>query len=564
MIRSAACLGGVFALLAVIHLSAGSLAWTGDEIGYAYNGLGIYENHAYYPTLQQWNGFLKLSGVGFSYDGPVQKPHNSLGPSIVYGPVLEHFGLEPARWFSFAMGCAGLALLYYLLAIPAAERKRVGFDLVAIASVALVAFALPLLAYLQLMYAEALLFLVVSAALFALLRRKTVAAVALIALLPWVHIRALPMMLVFFALLLADSYRQTSLRERLVVIAAVCAAIGAFAAFQIHVFGSMTGGAFSTRPPSWNSVPERLGMQLFDVRHGLLAYSPVFLFGFAGLAYGAVRRKREALYSAALLIVYIATFMWSNAGESWTARFWVAGLPFLAVGVCAFLRALPNRRWAFILVPALLITWFNTYLFATQPMAFLSSRRLSVPYTLLNSWTHLHLGLYLPLDADPGTLETFTRTIPVLLIFAFLTVGALAVTAAASGAARRAASIAAIILLVLPYVACAVNSLPASAYRASPGGNGVTITFAQPTRVTALQLNGTLDTNWFAPDVPRFFKIICRSAAGVRSLEQTPSRPLDLLDGCSDTTSVTIEALAPTSESFYKKMVDVEALRAIF
>ncbi|HEV3091935.1 MAG TPA: hypothetical protein VGX91_10915 [Candidatus Cybelea sp.] len=547
---------GLVAVAAAAHWVTGRLLWTGDEQRYAYQALGFYGNHALYPSLQTWNAFLRSNGLNAPYFGATAVPFHSLAPSAVFGAILYAGGLEAARWLNFFVGMAGAGMLFALLrrefpGEAGATRASV------YVSVATVTLALPLLAYLKLLYPEALLFALVAAALLALSAKKPWAALAAIAALPFVYVRALPLAVAFAAIWIARSFDGAAddRWRRVTMRVALCAIVfGGFAIYQHALWGSLDGGAFPTFRPSLWSLPDRLGMQLFGVRHGLLAYSPFYAFGFAGLIAGALRRRTLCLWALGLLTIYVGTFVWAEAGEAWTARYWVAGLPFLAVGICCWSTL--RRTWALDATAGFLaaITFVNSVLFVIHPLWFLESRRTSVPYSEIARVLPLDFGLALPVDAAPNDLPAYTRPVPYVLLFAFALVALLAIAGAARGArVRTSAAIAAFGVVLAAVAWCCVSPLPPASYAvAGRGAERIVIALRAVRAPVAAQFDDKLALIWSRDGYPAYFGIACLRGAQLVGSGLEPSRPLVTLPRCPGADRIEIHAVpAGSARQFF-------------
>jgi len=130
-------------------------------------------------------------------------------------------------------------------------------------------------------------------------------------------------------------------------------------------------------PSEWLTV---ISTQLFDVHHGLVAYAPVWLSGFAGLVIGTIRRARLATQGLVLVGVGLVTAIGVFPGECWPARFWVQFVPMLSVGLCEIWSLC--KRPVVKGVTTLLLAWslVNTVFFILHPNAFLENRQTGTTY----------------------------------------------------------------------------------------------------------------------------------------------------------------------------------------
>ena len=388
-------------------------------------------------TGRVWNAFVRRSGLPpstYPFARVAGAGAPSLGPSAVYGLPLRFFGLEFARWCNFAIGAFGLFALFALL------RRRFSSGAstspaVAAGTLAIVAFSIPFTEYVRLIYPETLLFSTIAFALYALAANRRMAVVIAAGLMPFEHARGLPISLAFASLVLWDTLRENGARrsvarEGLTYVAM----LGVWALVDIRLYGSVTGLAFSTGAPSFASFFARFGAQLYDVRHGLLIYSPIFLLAFAGLAAGTIGRDRGSQRALLLFAAYLFTFVWSAAGESWAGRFWVAALPMLAVGLAywlAFARSLVSR---IVFTVLLALTAANAALFSLHPGWLLYDRSTSLTYEAIGSFLHLSIASsILPLDNDGNPLRA-------TVLFAATAVAVLALIAIDASTSRAAAA----------------------------------------------------------------------------------------------------------------------------
>ncbi len=552
----------IFLVLAGIHLIAGKLPCTGDEVRYAFQGVGLYANGGFYPEHALWKQFAAANGCGnggILASNQPGRPLQTISPSLVFGAALRLGGLEAARWLNFVVGCIGLALLYFMLKLRFPNRTG-GASWAVIVTIVAIAISIPFVEYLQLIYPEILLFTVVTAALYALLVRNRYATLAAVVVLPFVHLRALPLALALFAVMLVQMGRD---RVPIVVWLQTCtlyaAGLGTFAATQFWLYGSFTGSAFPAYAPSIAMVFERIGMQFYDVRHGAIAYAPLLLVGLAGLVLGTVRRERLCVYSFVLFATYFATFMWSTAQESWTARFWVAGLPFLAAGLCYWLY-LATHWWEWLpVLPLAALNVGNTITYALNPLWYLESRQASIPYAALFLWSHVDFGLFLPVDGDPGGIAPYTRPIGALLIFTAALI-ALLVVFRLSSEVRTKAIVGALtcVVVLLPFALSLARSLPASAYAVviRPAQHEFIVRLRGGDRsVDAVQFDDQVPLYWTAPPYPKAFTMRCYHGREVIAENVEPAHPLLMLEHCSDVDAIEMIGTPPGGgDAVYKSM----------
>ncbi len=399
------------ALWAVHALLVGNLALTGDEVRYVAYGLGIFHGQGFHPADAVWQDMLAASGVfsplAESPAGHAGRLIHSVAYPLLGSPVLYLAGLGGARWLSFAVGAAGLCLLH------AALLRR--FDRgVAVAAVAATAFAMPVVAYLRLFFAEILLF---SANALVLLffvsgRHKrpenALPAVLGLCLLPFLHVKlsleaAVACAVVFLTL------RPRLSRTRQAAMAALAAAMGGlYLLYNYSLFGAAIGGGNPAFPVSLLAVPDRVVVNLLDMRHGLLPNAPHMLLALVGLWFLWRDGEPAGRIVLVLLAAYFCTMLWANGSEAYAARNWTAAMPFMAFGLARWM-AEPGRREKFLALPFFLLAFCLLCVFVRWPDAFLDSRNHSVPYDRLFALLPgLNLGYLLPwdfLDHEGATLN---------------------------------------------------------------------------------------------------------------------------------------------------------------
>lgn len=518
--------------LGAVGASVHRMAFTGDETRYAAQGVALYSTGTLHPNAPTWMAFLNRSGLS-----PAAYPLASVGanapavgPSIVFGAFLRVAGLEGGRWAAYVAGCVGIVTLALLL-------QSLARPWIAIFTIAMVTFSLPLVAYVRLIYPDVLLFALVAIALSLLRTERRFASVVVASGLPFVHMRASLLAATLVAVVIFDAARHGAAWPKLVRLAAFFAAATILlATIQHRLYGNVLGPAFPSYPPSLATFVERAGFQLFDVRHGLVAYAPIYLIGIAGLVAAVLARDRFGTYAAVAFGSYFVTFVWSTASESWTARFWVAAIPMLAIGMSFWLSRISQWSGWLPVVPCALLALVNFGLYCREPAWFLENRRASVSYAELFFATHLHLGLYLPIDSDATGLPRDSSALPWLLAWFVLLTVVLACTALVRGSVvPRVLAIAAFCTLAVPIVASFQRTVSASDYRISKLHDDEDILIEPshpPEKFTALQFDDKLSLPWTADTNPRFLSVRCYNpGAGVETFVE-PSRPIVLLDEC--------------------------------
>ncbi len=518
--------------LGVVGATVRPMAFTGDETRYAAQGVALFTTGTIHPDARAWTAFVERSGLS-----PARYPLASvsavapaIGPSFAFGAFLRLAGLDGGRWAAYVACCIGIFALYVFL-------RSLVRPPIAIFTTVMVTFSLPLVAYARLVYPDVLLFALVSVAFSLLRSERRFASVVVASALPFVHVRASLLAAAFVAIAILDAARHGAPRSKIVRLAAFfAAAMLLLATVQYRVYGDVLGPAFPSYRPSLAIFVERAGLQLFDVRHGLLAYAPIYLIGIAGLVAAVLARDRLGTYAALTFASYFITFVWSTASESWTARFWVAAIPMLAVGISFWISRISRWTGWLPLVPCAILTLVNVGLYCREPAWFLENRRASVSYAELFFATHLHLGLYLPIDTDATGLPQDTSALPWLLVwFALLTALLVYVALVRSPIVRRAFAIAAFCALVVPIAASFQKTVAPADYHISaiPNGRGILIEPRDPPeRFTAMQFDDKLSLPWTGDAYPRFFAVVCYDpGVGVVTFVE-PSRPIVLLGEC--------------------------------
>lgn len=298
--------------------------------------------------------------------------YHSLGLSLLVLP-----GYVIAGWggvlTSLAIIAALLASALFGLMLDAgiSRRTAVGVTLVASASS-------PLLTYAAQLYPELAGTLLLIAGLRLLLRGRvwaTAAGVALLALVPIVHTRLLPLAILALAasllprLVRAASGPRRPSRKRaaawLIVSIAALAVVVALAwrieprtrpAYLAQYFGLAAAG------------PHFIGL-LFDWASGLLPAFPALLFAGAGLVWLARGRTSVGLAAVLLALAPLALVALRRDGWETTppARYLIPATPFLAVAVAAVWDRVTPRALRFIGVVVVAWGLAGTFLFVWVP-----------------------------------------------------------------------------------------------------------------------------------------------------------------------------------------------------
>ena len=505
----------------------------GDEARYLHYSASFHRDGTFSMPRAEWAAVLDRIGCPFVDAGGTRQ---SVGYAVFLSPIAGRFDLEGARWLNFVVSLFGFTGVYLLL------RRRHSVALSAIAMAA-AAFTLPAFAYHKSIYPEIpMMTLLVWAWYFidggtvAFWRRALI--VFILALMPLAHIRSMLVALTLFGVMLVDLWRgEAAARSRRLAETLALAAMGAvaFVLLQRQLYGAVTGSAWATHPPDFRQIVPLIALHLLDLRHGLLVYTPMWLFAAVGLVLGCWQRRRETVVGAALLAVLTLSLIWSIAAESMPARYWVSTLPMLAVGLAAFFAA--RKHWlawsAF--VPLALISAVNSVWFLKHSGVYLENRTMSLSYhTLFQRFPYFHLGAFLPWDGIDYGAPHMEQSLPRLLWLSGAAIAVVALTVYACRARKRRAalvpSIAALLVVLGVVGASGVSPIPADAYRIlrstdpilrydaasgrvakvesanAKGPASMTILFPAPERPALVVLARTWDL-WYAPRYPVEFRL---------------------------------------------------------
>jgi hypothetical protein len=283
----------------------------------------------------------------------------------------------------------------------------------------------------------------------------------------------------------------------LVLLGAVAAA--ALALLNLFVYGAITGPVNTARPPlpsEWFSV---LSMQLFNVHHGLIAYAPIWLLGYAGLCAGSIRGSLIAREGLLLAFIAALTGVGINPGECWPARFWVLSIPMLTVGLCQFWEMAKPLTARLIALALISLSLINTIIFFTTPNAFLENRQTTTTYQALYNVTgHFNLGLILPVENGdlPNQRAAATMTIGAAIFIGFMILALLH--------RSTISAVVAAVLLMVPFDIARVKPVPRSDYNLSTDSNHLHIAFTKPLLAAYVQFGRSYGSWFVPPSWPRF------------------------------------------------------------
>ena len=505
--RQALLVLALFVALTLYQLHLPRWCYMGDEVRYLYYSASLYYTHTLDMPAAQWAAYLERTGYPFT---AIVGRRQSVVYAALLSPFAGRWSLEAARWCNFAVSLVGVLGIYLLL-------RRSSSKMISYVTTALAAFAFPYVAYHKTIYLETVMLTVsvwawyLSESVGPSVVRRT-APLVLIFSLPFLHLRAVPAAVVLFGIYLVsirprERGRMVSTYAYPMTLAAV--ALVGFCVFQTRTYGGLMGNAGGVDPFSHfrRGFPDILAIQLFDRRHGLFTYSPVWLLSVAGLAAGCAKRERTSIEAAVLLAV-AGVMPWGTGGECMPARYWVAAVPVLAAGWAAYLR---NAKSAALLAALPLlgaITAINGWRFMWTSPTFLENRTISLTYEMLyESYSYFHLGAFLPWDdyeLPAAHLEVSYAIVRRLACVALLFVLAQAYGAVTRSRTRRTLAGALSLVLLLAVLArCGVAPVEQGC-RMSAEGSSLTITFAQPMRPSLVKV-GEPSELWTAPAYPDQF-----------------------------------------------------------
>lgn len=317
-------------------------------------------------------------------------------------------------------------LLYLVL-----KRLSTGGSGLRVAVWASVVFSPPMVVYAHQIYPEMPAVLLALLAVYALLRTPTrtwivVGAIAA-ALLPWLHVRFLP---VAGALALALGYRAvTALRganvSRAAEARAAAAALTPFVmscaamalAFQ-HWYGSPLPDAQYAGPTSPGLADSygSLAGGLWSSNRGWLPFAPAAMLAFVGIALLRPRFGRPALIGLAIASGYLAlvTYEAIDPGYAFPGRYVVLLMPFAAIPLLVLVEELRWPRPLFLVLAAMTIAL--TAATIIQPMPAITGTpgiaSPVIPYTLwdwfVGIWPAVSLQPRAPDYPDAAAVATWT------------------------------------------------------------------------------------------------------------------------------------------------------------
>ena len=516
---------------------------TGDEQRYLLYATSFIRHGTLTMPLAEWHQVMlrasHTDATSLPAGGGGVVVMNGVYLPVILSPLAGLFSITGLRMATLTAGIAGLAVLHRLL-------RQIAGPTASLAALFILAFSMPLLPYLHLFYMETFLFALVC---WAWQRLQTTGrglpgdllTAAILIVIPIVHMRGSVVAALLFAGLLVQVLgRRLWLRAGLLLAIAAVTGIG-FAGLNLAIYGAVTGPVNTARPPlPWDWFPV-LSMQLFNVHHGLLAYAPIWVVGYAGLICGALRTDRSRKDPASRLlrqalvlgIAAAVTGVGVNPGECWPARFWVLSTPMLTVGLAYWLHRMRGVFPTLCLVGLLGVTAANTMLFVKKPNEFIYDRQSSTTYSILfNLLGHVDANLVLPVETGSAADMAAARDLT-------LTAGTTILLLAISLRVPMAAAPALLCLLTVLDLARA-HRLPASDYMADVAPGRLSLVSNRLVRHPAIEIGQQWET-WFVPPALERFTVRSSGPGGAATVVVPANQTI--VSGCQGLTrTIQVEA----------------------
>jgi hypothetical protein len=286
------------------------------------------------------------------------------------------------------------------------------------------------------------------------------AALAVVAFMPWLHVRfLLPCLLLTGGLIAAR--RTVRLRSAVVECIPFAVATVALFAYNIYAFGSVFGWySTSASPvtPGWSAFSVFLGLNV-DRFQGLFVQQPLLLFAIPG----AVLLFRRAISVGLLVAALYLGFLVPNAlhpnwygGASFAGRFGLSAAVILIVPAGVALAALARRRAAFAYAVAASALAVNAWMLSRiwNGSLDLVSPRPGSPRSIYPSWIPM-LGRSLPIFNLARWVRTFTPNYIVPIALLTLAIGSVLF---ANG--RRQGGTVVVVLSLAAFVVPTTSAIP--------------------------------------------------------------------------------------------------------
>lgn len=532
--RRGALLGLAAAFLsgfAFLGIHQARLTFTGDEPRYTYYAVSFGAEGDFALSPERWFEYCKRSHLTPFLPGPLDgKASHSIVVPVAISLLTRVLPLPYLRLTSVAVGILAAFVLWQLLRRISPAPSRLALVLL------FTFFSVPVIAYLTLIYPEIWLLTLVMLAMYLTeiasdKRTLHVITPLVILILPFIHIRcSLIAVGLFVNYLLRIRHAALPFWLKYGVPFAAAAAMGLlFLGYQLHFFGSLTGSATAVYTPSLRGLFDRLVIQLFELRHGLLTYSPIWCFGVGGLLHGCVTRHRLAVCATILLLLYAVTFVWGAASESFPARFWVPAMGFLSIGLMYWFTAAPLVWTGVASLPFALVTIVNSALFLKDGAMFIENRLYSRTYDyLFDAWGGgFNLGAFLPWDSfghpTPHMEQSLAIAYRLAILAATVTAGAILILQGRR-ARIRLVTVTAIITVAGGLAAVTnIRKLNADQYRVTRGTQldrpSIQLQFLRPTHVALLRF-AEPRVIWPIPAYPGEFALTADSQANDATLRR--------------------------------------------
>ncbi len=408
-----------------------NLNLTGDEVRYLAYGLGISNGEGFCASDESWRRMLEDGKIrGVSETSPTQVKGQVIH-SVVY-PLIGAFfigawQLDGARWLSFAVGLVGMMALFCAIRARFSEN-------ISLISLAAIVFACPLLFYFRLFFSEIFLFMLNSIMLWIIIKEKhrsfvtALCSILFICTFPFVHLKLSLECVAFFLIVFFHFCNSGAPKwQKVVLFVAPAIMFAAFIGHNYILFGAFIGGASPAFKSSLDAIPDRVLVNLFDYRHGLISNAPHLLLAFVGFILISRGADRQLKQVAVIFLAYFFTMLWANGSESYAGRNWVAATPFLAFGFARWLES--GKRWNLVLAsPLFVLSGCLLCLMLQRPNLFLDNRTYALPYDeLFKIIKYFHFGYLLPYDfldhTDAKIGSALQFGVPVFLLCSVFVLG---------------------------------------------------------------------------------------------------------------------------------------------
>ncbi len=499
----------VACVLAVLLLPLRQIL-TGDEPRYLMYATALLKYGRFVMTMPEWSivyhAATKATADSLPTGGGGVILMNGVYLPTLLAPVGRLFGLDGLRAATLLSGLVGLFYLLQLCRLASSRRT-------AWLAVVVAGFSVPLLPYLHLFYMETFMFALVCVTWHRLQslsasRMNQAITVLLLVAIPFVHMRGSVVAAALYFFLVWRIVARGQIRWAVTLVVPGLVALGILIVSNTLIYGAVTGPVNSARPPlpsQWFAV---LSMQLFNVRHGLFAFAPIWMLGYAGLFVGAIRGSVVAREGLLLAFIAAITGVGVNPGECWPARFWVLSVPMVTVGLAVWWQQARSPVLRVVSLLLLVPTLANALLFFRAPNAFLENRQTTMTYQILyDKLGYLDPGLILPVEyGDPRNVAVASCFAFFAMIFILLMV--LAVLRRWPGYALLG-----ILLPLTVFDLSRVSTVSAADYGVTRAADQLGIALHRPTASGYVQFGRGWQT-WYEGATLLHFDVATRAAGG--------------------------------------------------